>query len=126
MKSHNAHMTTEHAREMQLKSATARRKNAQARAEIRKIIKTSTIEELLARYQLDTNLTQSQRNEIQQHVLTQMISTKYSEELRHKHAVERLLLKHELNELSAEHVAALKQESNQIDDTLSEELGLTL
>ncbi|MGL1606732.1 hypothetical protein ACSTIN_12910 [Vibrio parahaemolyticus] len=125
-KTNHKHMTPEFSREMQRKSARTRSINALKRNEIKNMLTNSTIEELLEKYKLDTNLTLEQRNAIQQHVMSLMISTKYAEELKHKHAVERILIKNELDELSAEHVAALRQESNQIDDTFSEELGLSL
>ncbi|CDT47727.1 hypothetical protein [Vibrio coralliirubri] len=107
--------TKETANNCQAKSAESRSRNAKRRNEIKALVKTMSISELLDDngFNIDS-LTIQAKQEILASLYPELMKVQYQETLKHKHKVEQMLVQNELDEL--------KQSENDEFYTL-EELG---
>ncbi|CDT80672.1 hypothetical protein VCR12J2_1030075 [Vibrio coralliirubri] len=100
----------------QVKSAESRSRNAQRRNEIKALVKTMSISELLDDngFNIDS-LTIQAKQEILASLYPELMKVQYQETLKHEHKVEQMLVQNELDEL--------RQSSNDDEFYTLEELG---
>ncbi|GIU32928.1 hypothetical protein TUM4644_33360 [Shewanella colwelliana] len=94
--------TKDNAAQAQLKSAEKRKENRKRRDEILATITTKTPQELLEEYSLNLSLSNEMKLEIQTYLMKELLSTQFTESLKHRNKIEQMLMKSELDEMLKE------------------------
>ena len=93
---------TESATKAQLKSAETRKANTARRKAILATIATKRPQELLDEYKFNLGLSNEIKQEIQIYLTKELLSTQFTESLKHRNKIEQMLMKSELDEMLKE------------------------